>query len=104
MIEKCIFSKNIACVCVCFKVWFYFYLDICAAGLEDVDGQCTPCLRGFYKDNFGVDSKFGDCVMCPVVGEVQMTTSLTGASDIDMCDIRKYILCNLIALRRAKTL
>ena len=67
------------------------FTDICPVGSEDVGGVgCRQCERGYYRDHSDVDSKFGPCVRCPVVGDVQMTTSGTGSSSIDQCEIRKF--------------
>ena len=69
----------------------YIFTDICPVGSEAVNTGCQPCQRGYYRDHSNVDMKFGPCVRCPMEGSVQMTTSDTGSSSIDQCEIRKLI-------------
>ncbi|KAK7506491.1 hypothetical protein BaRGS_00001966, partial [Batillaria attramentaria] len=54
----------------------------CVSGEELVNGVCTECPQGYYKDNT-VD-RFGTCTPCPV----DFITDGTGATSQSSCNIR----------------
>lgn len=63
-----------------FKFYFLF-LATCDPGhyLNSKDQQCTPCMKGFFKQSNGNQS----CTACPENG----TTSVTGSTSISNCSI-----------------
>jgi hypothetical protein len=56
----------------------------CANGQELVNGTCTPCAQGYYKDN-SVD-RFSMCTLCPAA----FITAGTGGTSLGSCSISEY--------------
>ena len=61
-------------------------LGSCPSGQEDINGTCTLCAKGYYKDNsVNPNAQFGECTKC----NVDYTTAGSGSISADNCSIRK---------------
>ena len=65
----------------CNYITFLFCLVSCSPGRESIDGVCTPCPVGFYKNRTGAIS----CDTCPL----GFRTSGEGTIDAQDCNIGK---------------
>ena len=60
--------------------------ESCPSGEEDINGTCTSCARGYYKDNsVNPNAQFGECTKC----NADYTTVGPGSISADNCSIRK---------------
>ena len=56
----------------------------CEAGYESYP-ECTACLRGFYRDNVGLN-RFGGCLPCTD----NFTTDGEASETVAACSVRKF--------------
>jgi len=90
------------CIVCCYRQWLVdinpipcitsIITEFCESGKELINGTCTSCMRGYYKDNTEGDvSRFGVCIKCGDLDGKERTTDYIGSTSTDKCALCKCV-------------